>query len=271
MYDKIQLLYLIFGTLEMEDNRKTKQRIHERSWKDAMRIAVCDDCRQDACAIRDLLSGQEVKLYGNAESLLADVGQGGKHFDLYLLDIFMENSMNGIELAGKLRAGDEAAAICFVSTSDDFYREAYDLYAVQYLIKPVGREELEKLLDKVEKIFVRNREKTLRYSWRKASGAIPYGKILYISSREHVLFIHCTDGRVQESTGKLNDLEQQICGDTFLRCHQSFIVNMYHVREFSGMELTLAEKGEKVSVSRRYYAAVQERYRKILFEEVGWE
>lgn len=236
-----------------------------------MRIAVCDDCRQDACAIRHLLSGQEVKLYGNAESLLADVKQGGKHFDLYLLDIFMENSMNGIELAGKLRAGDEAAAICFVSTSDDFYREAYDLYAIQYLIKPVGREELNKLLDKVEKIVLRNREKTLRYSWQRASGAIPYGKILYISSSGHVLFIHCTDGRVQESTGKLNDLEQQICGDTFLRCHQSFIVNMYHVREFSGMELTLAAEAEKVPVSRRYYAAVQERYRKIMFEEVGWE
>lgn len=236
-----------------------------------MTIAVCDDCRQDACAIRDLLPGQDVKLYGRAENLLADVEQGGKRFDLYLLDIFMENSMSGLELAEKLRAGDELAAICFVSTSDDFYREAYDLYAVQYLIKPIGREELESLLDKVEKIFVRNREKTLRYSWRRASGAIPYGKILYISSSGHVLFIHCTDGRVQESTGKLNDLELQICGDTFLRCHQSFIVNMYHVREFSGMDLTLEPEGEKVPISRRYYAAVQELYRKVMFEEVGWE
>ena len=76
---------------------------------------------------------------------------------------------------------------------------------------------------------------------------------------------------MQESTGKLNDLEQQICGDTFLRCHQSFIVNVYHVREIAGMEIVLAEKEEKVPVARRYYAAVQERYRKLLFEEVGWK
>lgn len=191
-----------------------------------MKIAVCDDCRQDACAVRELLLGQEVKLYGSAESLLSDVEQGGKQFDLYV---------------------------------------------VQYLIKPIGREELEKLLDKVEKIFIKNKEKTLGYSWRRASGVIPYGKILYISSREHVLSIHCTDGRVQESIGKISDLEQQICGDTFLRCHQSFIVNVYHIREIAGMDLVLAEKGEKVPVSRRYYATVQERYRKLLFEEVGWE
>ena len=235
-----------------------------------VRIAVCDDSRRDACALRDLLEGQEVKLYDNAESLLADVRQGGMRYDLYLLDIFMENSLNGLELAAALRAVDEAAVLCFVSTSDDFYREAYDLYAVQYLIKPVGREEVRRLLDKVEKIFIKNtdREKTLRYSWRRASGTIPYGKILYISSREHVLAICCTDGRVQESTGKLSDLERQICGDIFLRCHQSFIVNMYHVRELSGTELVLAADGQKVPVSRRYYAEVKKRYQRMLFEEV---
>lgn len=235
-----------------------------------VRIAVCDDSHWDACAIRDLMEGQEVKLYDNGESLLADVGQGGMHYDLYLLDIFMENSLNGLELAEALRAVDEAAVLCFVSSSDDFYREAYDLYAVQYLIKPVGREAVQKLLNKVEEIFIKetDREKALRYSWRRASGTIPYGKILYIGSREHVLSICCTDGRVQESTGKLGDLERQICGDTFRRCHQSFIVNMYHVRGLSGTELVLGAEGQKVPVSRRYYKKIRERYQELLFEGV---
>ena len=231
-----------------------------------MRIAVCDDNRQDACALRALLEGQEVKLYGDAESLLADVRQGSAHYDLYLLDIFMENSMSGLELARELRATDETAVLCFVSTSDDFYREAYDLYAIQYLIKPVSREAVRRLLDKVEQIFLKDAEKTLPYSWRRSSGTIPYGKILYISSREHVLSIRCTDGRVQESTGKLNDMERQICGDTFLRCHQSFIVNIYHVEGMRGLDLTVA--GERIPVSRRYYTEVRKRYQQILFEGV---
>lgn len=147
---------------------------------------------------------------------------------------------------------------------------AYDLYAIQYLLKPVDRKAVRKLLDKAGKIFVKNtdREKMRRYSWRRASGTIPYGKILYISSSKHVLTICCTDDRVQESTGKLSDLERQICGDTYLRCHQSFIVNTYHVRELSGTELVLAADGQKVPVSRRYYAEVKKRYRRMLFEEV---
>lgn len=233
-----------------------------------VRIAVCDDSHRDAWAIRELLEGQEVKLYDNAESLLSDVCQSGVHYDLYLLDIFMENSLNGLELAKALRAVDEAAVLCFVSTSDDFYREAYDLYAIQYLIKPVDREAMQKLLDRVEKLFLRDQEKTLQYSWRRAQGTIPYRKILYISSKQHVLSICCTDDRVQQSIGKLDDLEQQICGEAFLRCHQSFIVNMYHVRELSGTELVLFADGQKVPVSRRYYKEIRERYQELLFEEV---
>lgn len=234
-----------------------------------MRIAICDDCMKDAQSIKKYLDGQEVSIYFNAESLLADVEDKKKWYDLYLLDIYMENSINGIELAERLRKVQEEAFICFVSTSDDFYREAYDLYAVQYLIKPVQEESVKKLLGRVQKEIARlsdNKERNFIYSRWGKSGLIPYGKIRYISSSGHTLFVYCTDGKIQESTGKLNDLEQQLCGDTFLRCHQSFIVNVYHVEGLNGSELTVG--GEQVPVSRRYYAAVKKRYQEMLFEGV---
>lgn len=236
-----------------------------------MRIAVCDDCVEDALYLRNILRGQEVSVYSDAESLLADVQEKNRWYDLYLLDIFMEESMDGIELAKRLRMEQEEAMICFVSTSDDFYREAYDLYAIQYLLKPVREESVEELLQKVQKNLARrlhDKEKTLIYSWWGKRGAIPYEKIRYIRIRGHTLSICCTDGRVQESTGKLNDLERQICGDAFLRCHQSFIVNMNHVRAFSGTELTLAKDGQKVPVSRRYRTEVKTRFEELLFEGV---
>lgn len=130
-------------------------------------------------------------------------------------------------------------------------------------------ESIKKLLKKAQASFARrsdSREKTLTYSWWGKSGAIPYGKIRYIGIRGHNLAICCTDGRVQESTGKLNDLERQICGDTFLRCHQSFIVNIYQVEGMGGSSLTVA--GEQIPVSRRYYAEVRKRYQQVLFEGV---
>lgn len=236
-----------------------------------MRIAVCDDCKEDALSLKKYLDGHEVSIYSDAKSLMADVEEKKIRYDLYLLDIFMEESMNGIDLAKRLRAVQEEATICFVSTSDGFYREAYDLYAVQYLIKPVQGESINKLLRNVQKNLARrkgDKEKTLIYSWWGKSGAIPYGKIRYIASSGHTLSVYCTDGKIQESTGKLNDLERQICGDVFMRCHQSFIVNIYHVEDMSGQELTVA--GERIPVSRRYFTEVKKRYQEMVFEGVDW-
>lgn len=231
-----------------------------------MRIAVCDDCRNDALYLKSLLNGQSVTVYSDAESLLSDIAGGDTHYDLYLLDIYMGQSMNGIELAEKLRAVNKEAVICFISSSNAFYREAYDLYAVQYLLKPVQADALNRLLDRVSGNMAGNREKSISFKWRGQTGSIPYGNIVFISSSEHTIFIQCRDGSVQECKGKLSEMALRICGEVFLRCHQSFLVNMYHVDNLSGNELMAL--GYRIPVSRRYYAEVKRRYQEILFEEV---
>ncbi len=242
-----------------------------------MRIAICDDCMEDIRTLKSFLGRHEVSVYSGADKFLEDIEEKNILYDLYLIDIYLdggagdadymeEPGMNGIELARRLREHNEEAAICFVSASDDFYREAYDLYAVQYLIKPVQKEAIEQLLEKVSKNLVRKKEQKLSFQYRGQSGKIPYGKILYIMSREHTLSIHCTDGTVQECRGKLSELAMRICGEIFMRCHQSVLVNMYYVDNLKGAELTVA--GQSLPVSRRYYADVKKRYQEILFEEV---
>ncbi len=231
-----------------------------------MRIAVCDDCMEDALSLKRFLGGYDVCVFPSAAGLLANIEKKNILFDLYILDIFMDEVLDGIELAKKLREKQEDAVICFVSTSNDFYREAYDLYAVQYLLKPVQEADLRKLLKRVAKNLAKGREKKISFQARGRVGSIPYGKVLYISSREHSVFISCTDGSVQEYKGKLSELAGQVCGDTFMRCHQSFIVNMHHVEGLYGTDLTVA--GTQIPVSRRYFADVKRRYQEILFEEV---
>lgn len=232
-----------------------------------MKIAVCDDCYEDAQYLKTFLKKHEVKLYPDAACLLADLRDSKQYYDLYLLDIFMENSINGIDLAEKLRTMDESAVICFISSSDAFYREAYDLYAIQYLLKPVQAADLEQLLERVSQNTMKGKEQNLQFKWRGETGLIPYGNILYINSREHTLFIHCRDGSVQPCKGKLNELELHLHQDIFSRCHQSFLVNMYHVDSLNGNDLYLA--GDRIPISRRYYNTVKKRYQEILFEVVN--
>ena len=113
---------------------------------------------------------------------------------------------------------------------------------------------------------VRYREQSLSFKWRGQGGTIPYRKILYISSREHTISIYCTDGTVQKCKGKLSELELRLCGDVFLRCHQSFLVNIYQVDNLDGNDLIIS--GQRVPISRKYFAEVKRRYQEILFEEV---
>lgn len=221
---------------------------------------------EDTLVLKHFLGGHSVSVYSDTCSLLDDINNKKIRFDLYLLDIFMEESMNGIELAKELRRIQEEAAICFISSSNDFYREAYDLYAVQYLLKPVAEADVRKLLDKVSKSLTRKKEPKLSFQSRGQTGSIPYGKIRYISSREHTISIFTTDGAVWEYKGRLSELAARVCGDIFMRCHQSFIVNMYHVENLSGTDLMV--EGERIPVSRRYYTGVKKRYLEILFEEV---
>lgn len=231
-----------------------------------MNIAICDDCREDALHLTAYLPGHNVRIYPNARQLLTDIRQNQLRFDLYLLDIFIEDDMDGIELARRLREWDEQAVLCFISTSDAFYREAYDLYAVQYLLKPVQQPQIEQLLARTAKQAARERSQALTFKQRGQAGRIPYGEILYISSREHTLSITCKDGTIHSYTGKLDELEKKLDGKIFFRCHQSFLVNLYQMDRMEGNEFFAAS--HRIPISRRYYPQAKLRYQEILFEEV---
>ncbi len=208
-----------------------------------MRIAICDDCFKDACSMQAFLTEQEVKIYTDTRTLLEDIEEDNIQYDLYLLDIYIDFNMNGIGLAERIRVNDDEATICFVSVS----------------------EELEQLIEKVQKNIAKQKEQRFSFKYRGWVGSIPYRNILYISSRGHNIFIYCIDGTVKECIGKLNDIASQVSETIFRRCHQSFLVNMYHVDHLKGKELTVA--GHKIPVSRRYYVEVKNWYYEILFDK----
>ncbi len=53
-----------------------------------MKIAICDDCREDIQQVKAFLQGHDARIYYQAGELLADVEEKQLHFDLYLLDIY---------------------------------------------------------------------------------------------------------------------------------------------------------------------------------------
>lgn len=230
-----------------------------------MKIAICDDNALDAQHLVSMIGGtHQHRIFPSAEQLLFEIEEQNAHFDLYLLDIFM-GEMDGIGLGGQIRELDGNALICFITSSRDFYAEAFSLYAFQYLLKPVMPDEFQKLLQKASEQFAHDCEQSVRLNYRGRYISIPYSRILYICSMGHALYIHCKDDIIERHSGRLDEFARLLDSSVFARCHQSYIINLYNV---SSLESDFFLCGtEQVPISRRY-AAIKERYRLLLFQDM---
>lgn len=231
-------------------------------------IAVCEDNQNDMERMRSIIYNSN--LYGNlnvteyqcAEELLWDVENGHRQFDIFLMDIYLRK-ISGVEAARRIRAENENALLIFISSSEEFYREAFDVYAFHYLVKPLNTDTVSEVLEKAVRSVERGKEEILKITYKGKCSLLKYSDITYISSMNHNLQYHMRDGSEYISYGKLDELAVQIKSDLFVRCHKSFIVNLACVSELTA-EGFRTESG-LVPISRTYSSSARESYRKRLF------
>lgn len=97
-------------------------------------------------------------------------------------------------------------------------------------------------------------------------------EVLYLESKAHITKIHTVSGVVYECRDKLSDLEKQV-HDKFVRCHQSYLVNLQHV-DYLGKDNTekseikrdilILDSQEIIVISKKRYADTKQRIRKYL-------
>ncbi|MFG6355630.1 MAG: LytTR family DNA-binding domain-containing protein [Acetatifactor sp.] len=228
-------------------------------------IAICEDDTKYLAHLRDILCRTKILCditeYTCAEPLLLDLETGRKRFDLFLLDIYLPGQ-SGVEAARHIRALDEKAIMIFLSSSEDFYREAFDLYAFHYLIKPVDPDELTKVLQKAADQICAP-EETLHIMFRGQNTVLRHTDITYINSFNHALYFHMRDGQEYISYGRLDEIEARLASEVFVRCHKSFIVNLLHVDRLTPEGFHIGHT--QIPISRSYASDARESYRKGLF------
>ncbi len=92
-------------------------------------------------------------------------------------------------------------------------------------------------------------------------------EILYIETSRHKNIFHTTD-RTYSIYRKMDELEAALKGLDFLRCHQSFLVNMRYIRKISSYVMTLTT-GQELSVPKARYREVKRRYGEYLALQDG--
>ncbi len=194
-----------------------------------MRIAIYDP---DVSA-RNLLAAQlkevfypygvvtYIEQYGNAEELLCEIQQGSG-FDV----VFLEADLSGRCVALMLRRMCFGGKTVLTSSVSDFAVDGYEAGVCGYLLKPYQHE---RLIALAERLAERENPCVLTVSHRRALVCVPLHTIVYIESSNTKCIIHRLIGESYVVYRRLDDLEREIDDPRFLRCHQSFLVNMDHV------------------------------------------
>lgn len=180
--------------------------------------------------------------------------------DVLFLDISMPKT-NGMQLAAALHKLKNPPAVVFVTAYSEYALDAFEVDAVDYLMKPVEQDRLARALDKVQaKIKPSAPVKTsseripVEKSGRKV--LVPIEQIRYIEAKDDYSCIY-TDKDRYLSTISLAQLENKLSPHGFFRVHRSYIVNLEYVQDVEVVSSGILHlgingiEGKKISVSRR--------------------
>lgn len=230
-----------------------------------LHIAICDDLPPERELVVRFLRAYfaahpyEYTLteYSRGENLVEDYEDGSASFDLIFLDIFLDGLL-GIEAARRLRRFAPRVPIVFLTTTPDYALESYDVQAFGYLVKPLDREKAAALLERFLREEHDGRQKALLLREGGRGCRIPYWEIESIESRRNVLLIRLERGEEHRVYARLDDVERELKGHGFLRCHQSYIVNMEQIRAVE--DDFLMASGARVPIRRRGGKAIRDAY-----------
>jgi two-component system, LytTR family, response regulator len=206
--------------------------------------------------------------------------------DVLFLDIQMPG-MNGFELLARLKT---QPVVIFTTAYDSYALKAFEVNSVDYLLKPIGSQQLERALEKVRRlgetasaIQVRAQIRALALS---LANDLPFAsrypdrmtfrvgdrtlfvdltRITHFWSEDKVTFAATDEGAKYIADNSLADLEEKLRSKGFVRIHRATLVNLAFVDElhrwFGGrMLLRMKDKNQtKLTVSRAQVAVLRDR------------
>ena len=166
-------------------------------------IALCEEDSSDAAKILNILDDYEdelrrelrVRHFTDAESLIQSVTDGS-----YIPDIIMTGinlpGISGIEAVKKLRAGNFSGEVIFITASENYALEAWELCARQYIIKPATKDKIFSALGRIfparKFIIVRQRKAVRKIFLNEILYCETHGKYQAIITRSEEISVRIT-------------------------------------------------------------------------------
>ncbi len=207
---------------------------------DKLRVLICDDDEGMRLVLQKLIE----KTPGFDIVGLCDNGEDGvKRYDelrpdVVFLDVQMPK-MDGLECAREITEIDPSACIIFATAHEQYMKEAFEVYAFDYLMKPFdikrAKETLQRILDTVNRSrdtvvqkalspFAKELNK-LMVRYREGTSFVDMADIILIQREDRSTVIYTADERLVTSES-LTDIFKRLDQDLFFRSHKSYIINL---------------------------------------------
>lgn len=225
-------------------------------------IAICEDealwlnAAKDAVLQAASRFEPELRLFSSGEELLCAVNSGYRP-DVAVLDLVLRESA-GMETANELRRLCPYCAIIFMAAFLSGSCRIYETEGSYYILKSQFRERAAEAIEKaLEDNFSRA---TIRFKIKGVSHSVPAKNVLYLERSLKKTLIVCAGGEQHMITAKPADILSQAHSRHFVRCHQSFFVNLHQVASMTADSFTMSD-GQTVPISRSRRQQAQEAYR----------
>ncbi len=234
-----------------------------------MKTVIIDDERLAREELKSLLKDfVEIEIVGEAKNALEGI-QLIKDLkpDLIFLDVNMPG-MTGFEMLAKL---DSIPKVIFVTAYDEYALKAFEVKAIDYIMKPVEPLRLEEAVKKLQSQDDDFQSNTTVPKLDRSTRLLTAKDKIFVKDGEKCFFVSLSEVRMLESDGNyikvhfqrfrplilrsLNSLEERLDPEVFFRVNRKFIINMEYIVHIEnwfngGLQVELST-GEKVEISRR--------------------
>lgn len=232
----------------------------------SLRACICEDDLLHTKVLKNILVKYlkerkiacDIITYSNGLSFLNDFEEGYAYPDVLFIDIMLGDS-NGVSICKELRSRGYKGTIIFVTGSNEYALDGYEVDARGYIIKPYQAKYIYNTLDRI----LRN-SGAVAYTIKVYNQIIriPLADILYFESQNTKCVIHCIDNVTYTIYKKLGDVEEELTGNDFLRSHRSYLVNMSAI--VSAQTAFVLNNGESVPIRTKNAKQIRNEYMEYL-------
>lgn len=217
-----------------------------------LHIAICDDEQDFVQHLKRMLdqysveTGEEIKVTAYYDGLEL-IEKYDTTIDLIFLDIKMSH-VNGLRAAERIRQMDENVSIIFLTTLTQYGLEGYKYQATNYIIKPMKYVRLKAEMDQWLKKHRKEDSPAVVIANDSGKYKVPLKSIRYIETYNRNLLFHTEQENII-CYKRMKEIERELQDKGFVRCHTSYIVNLFYVKGIKKLDVELIT-GEIIPISQ---------------------